>query len=66
MGVLVPPEVDLSLQQLLLDGVALLSDLRLHLRVGVVHWTVVVADDCKKRNVFTLLKTTLGILVFAL
>ena len=55
MGVLVPPEVDLSLQQLLLDGVALLSDLRLHLRVGVVYWTVVVADDWKKRNVFTLL-----------
>ena len=48
MGVLVPPEVDLSLQQLLLDGVALLPDLRLHLRVGVVHWTVVVADDWKK------------------
>ena len=52
MGVLVPPEVDLSLQQLLLDGVALLPDLRLHLRVGVVHWTVVVADDCKKLKRF--------------
>ena len=52
MGVLVPPEVDLSLQQLLLDGVALLPDLRLHLRVGVVHWTVVVADDWKKLKRF--------------
>ena len=52
MGVLVPPEVDLSLQQLLLDGVALLPDLRLHLRVGVVHWTVVVADDWKKEKLF--------------